>query len=102
MFASPAAQVVGCAAVGKAVREIAAVHQHVRDLVAHHRRAEREIAAGQAFRQHHEIRLELPQFAREPLAEAPEAGDHFIRDEENVVLARQIAQTLDIPDRAAR
>ena len=78
--------------VGEAVREIAAGLDRRGDLVAHDGGAERQVTARDALRHRHQIRIEIPETRREPGAEAAEAGDHLVGDEQDLVAAAQLAQ----------
>ena len=60
----------GMAAVGEAMREVSAVDEHVGDVVGDHGGTEGQVAAGEPFREACEVRVEIPQVARKPRAEA--------------------------------
>ena len=57
------------------------------------RSRERHVGAGDALRQRHQIGVEAVLVAREPGAEAAEAGDHLVGNEEHVVA---LADGLDL------
>src|SRR5688572_19693760 len=67
--------------VGKSMSKISTVQEGVCDLVSDHGCSQWHVATGEAFRQAHEIRIQVPQIARKPCAETSEAGDHFVGDE---------------------
>ena len=91
------------AAVGEAVREVAAAARAPRRSRRSRRcRAERQVAAGDALRERHEVGIEIPEARREPGAEAAEAGDHLVGDEEDVVAPAKLAQLPQVAGRAAR
>ena len=73
--------------------------ERVVDRVAHERRRDGQVAAGQSFAEGHEIGLDTLVLAREQLAGAAEAGRNFVREQQHVVLA---AQTLDLAEEAGR
>src|SRR3546814_3321748 len=47
---------------------------------------ERQVAGGDALGQRHQVRLDGEAVAAEPLAGAPEAADHLVGDQQDVVL----------------
>src|SRR4029434_11026458 len=77
------------AAVREAVRQISPAFERLGDRIAHHRRAERYVAAGNALGHRHQVGLEIPHCRRKPIADAAESSDHLVGDEENVVLPAQ-------------
>ncbi len=72
------------------------VLQHIPDLVRDHRGRDREIGAGDALGQGHDIGLELVEPGGEPRAGAPEPGDHLVGDEEDVVLGEDCLNLLEV------
>src|SRR3546814_4493755 len=78
------------AGVGEAVRELAALlPQHLRHALADHDGRERQVARGQPLGQRHEVRLDGEAVAAEPLPGAPEAADHLVGNQQDVVLDRK-------------
>ena len=61
--------------------------------------AQREVPGGDALRERDEIRVEPESRAREPVADAAEAADDLVRDEEDVPLAADAEGLLEVPGR---
>ncbi|MCY1546568.1 hypothetical protein D9M68_825690 [compost metagenome] len=60
--------------------EIAALVEHLDDLVAHDQAAHGDVAGSQALGDGHHVRRIAEIIAAKPLAGAPETADHFIGD----------------------
>ena len=98
------------AAVGVAMAEGAhagaGVGHHLVDRVAHHQRRHRHIGRGQHLGHRHHVGLQVEHVGAEGLAQAAEAGDHLVGDQQDVVLlqhrldAREVTRRWD--DHAAR
>ena len=88
------------ARIGEAVREHAdlgrSVGEHAPHLVRHHDRRKREIGAGDALGERHQVGLQAVEAGAEPAAEAAEAGDDLIDDEQHVVLGEDRLHLLEI------
>ena len=75
------------AAVGVAVVELAALlDQHPGDAVAHHHATQGDVAAGHALGKGHQIRAVTELFIGEPVPQAAEGADDFVRNEQDAVL----------------
>ncbi|VBJ00879.1 Uncharacterised protein [Burkholderia pseudomallei] len=75
------------------VVELAVRDQRVGDPVRQRDRTHRHVTARQALGERHQVGREAEVLVREPFAGAPEAADHFVGDEQHVVLA---ADPLDL------
>ncbi|MNQ47493.1 hypothetical protein D3C85_613380 [compost metagenome] len=60
-------------------------------MVADDHPAHRQIAAGQALGDRHQVRFQAVVLAAEPLAGAPEAADHLVDDEQDGVFGEDLA-----------
>ena len=92
-FASPAAAAARMAAVGVAVAEHLAralAEERLLDAVRDDDGAHRHVARGQALRARHEIGRDAEALAAEVGAQAAEAADDLVRDQQHVVLAAQL------------
>src|SRR6266404_5294491 len=58
------------AAIRESVSEVAGSDDRLSDFITEHRRAERQVPAGDSFRQGHDVGIEFPKLAREPCAKA--------------------------------
>src|SRR4030095_5099885 len=54
-------------------------------------------STGNALRHDHDVRLNIPMLAGEPLRRTTESTLHFIEDEQNSMLIAEPAQALEIP-----
>lgn len=75
------------AGVGHAVVEIARIHQHLGHPVADHHPANRLITRRQALGNRHQIRRKAKILAAKPAPGAAKATNHFVADQQNIVLA---------------
>ena len=83
--------------IGEAVIELAAIRDElVRDPVADHHRRHRHISRCQALGQRHHVRLQFHRLTGEPLAGAPEPGDHLVGNEQDIVPAADLLNMLEI------
>ena len=58
--------------------------------------AERDVAAGDALRELHDVRLDAVVLQPEPAAGAAEAGDHFVGDQQHVVARADLADAREV------
>ena len=74
--------------------------RHAVDDVAHRvgdaDAAERDVAAGDALGELHDVRLDAVVLQPEPAAGAAEAGDHFVGDEQHVVARADLADAREV------
>ena len=73
------------------MRKITAVFDLFRNLIANHRCPQGEITARDSLGQRHQVGIDFPKIACEPIAEPPKARDDFVRHEQNIVLAAKLA-----------
>ena len=83
-------------AVGELDEVLGAVHEGVVDLLLHEDRAHRDGAVGDALGGQHDIRHDAEMIDGEGRAEAAEAGDDLVEDEQDAVLVADRAQLLEI------
>ena len=89
------------AGIGKAVHHRAFLFgctgKHLPHAVRDDRGGHREIGARQALGERDDIGAQPVGAAAEPLAGAPEAGDHLIRDQQDVVAGQHLLHAGEIP-----
>ena len=83
-------------AVGELDEMLGAVHEGVVDLLLHEDRAHRDGAVGDALGGEHDIRRDAEIVDGEGRAEAAEAGDDLVEDQQDAVLVADLAQLLEI------
>ena len=72
------------------------VHEGVVHGVGGDHSAQRHGGRGDRLGEHHQIGLDAEVLRRERSAEASEAGDHLVEDEQDAVLARDLAQPREV------
>ncbi len=85
--------------VGQAVSEdqlAAVLPERAPDALGDHDPTEREVARGDPLRHHHHVGVEPVASGREPFTGATEAADDLVRDEQDVVLAAQRLNRLEV------
>ena len=75
------------------------LHEGVVDLAAGDHRTQRDGAVGDLLGDVHQVRGDAKKLRAAPLAHAAEAGDHFVEDQQDVVLRTDFAQALQVAHR---
>src|SRR5579862_328652 len=65
-------------------------------IAAHRGRAERQVAARDAFGERHDVGTYVEAARAEHLAGATETGDHLVEDEQNIVTRRDFPQCAQV------
>ena len=74
---------------------------HVPHLLRNDRCRARHVGAGDALRERHQVGLHVVEAGSEPSAQTTKAGDHFIGDEQHVMLVENLLDLLEIAFRWA-
>ena len=75
------------------------LHEGVVDLTAGDHRTQRDGAVGDLLGDVHQIRGHTEELRAAPLAHAAKAGDHFVENQQDVVLRTDLAQALQVAHR---
>ena len=74
----------------------AAGEERLHHALARHERTDRGVGGGEALRGGDEVRRDAEALGCEPVAEAPEAGDHLVEAEQDAVPVAQLAHPFEV------